>query len=155
MAIVFTNITARKRAEEALRAEQARLRAILDALPVAVWIAHPSGCISESNQQAKNIWREKDIRGQSIANYAEYKRWWPDTGKQLRAEDWAMARALTKGEVVVGEEVNIRRFDGSTGTILNNSAPIYSAQGEIIGAVTIGHENKWRKTFARPKTSLN
>jgi signal transduction histidine kinase len=53
------------------------------------------------------------------------------------AEDWGMTRALIKGETIMGELVDIERFDGTRGTKLQCSAPVKDAHGNIIGAVTI------------------
>ena len=130
-------ITKLKRTEKALEEEHGRLRATIDAMPMAIWIADAEGRIIETNEQAKMIWRTPIHQPESMAGYDEYVGWWPDTGKKLRAEDWAMSRALTKGEVIVGEEIDIKRFDGSFGTVLNNAAPIRDAEGHIIGGVVV------------------
>jgi PAS domain S-box-containing protein len=134
---IVQDVTERKLAEEALEAERGRLRATLDAMPTGIWIADAEGRILETNERAKAIWGGELYMAESWESYNEYKGWWPDTGEQLRAEDWALARSLTKGESVAGEEVDIERFDGGHATVLNNSAPIRDADGKIIGGVVM------------------
>ncbi|HWQ48919.1 MAG TPA: GAF domain-containing protein [Methanosarcina sp.] len=114
-------------------------------MPVGVWIADINGRIIETNEQANIIWGKPPNRPDSMTEYNKYRGWWPDTGKRLQAEDWAISRALTKGEVIVGEEVNIQRFGGSFGTILNNAAPIRNNEGQIIGGVIIEQDITRRK----------
>ncbi len=66
----------------------------------------------------------------SVDRYVEYKGWQPDTGERYKAEDWALARALQKGETIVGEVIDIERFDGGRATILNSAAPIKDNDGK-------------------------
>lgn len=139
------DVTEDKLREEALKAERATLRATIDSMPLGVWIADTEGRLFMANEQGKNMWRESGEPARNIAEYERYKGWRPDTGEPLKAEDWAMARALNKGETVVDEEVNIRRLDGTSGTILNNAGPIYDEGGRIIGAVTVAQDITERK----------
>lgn len=142
---IGVEITRRRQAEEALRAERARLRAILDSIPLGVWIADISGRIIENNKQAKIIWGESMPNPKMTSEYGLFKGWWPGTGVELRAEDWALYRALRNGETIIGEEVDIRRFDGTSGTVLNNAAPVRDTEGQIIGGVVIQQEITERK----------
>jgi PAS domain S-box-containing protein len=143
VAILSTDVTERKRASEALsaalreaEAERRRLAAVLDALPAGVAIADAAGKILRFNDALTRIWGSPPVP-QSAAEYAEWRGWWPASGKRLEAHEWAMARALSTGEVVVpGDVVEIEKFDGSgRATILNAAAPIRNAGGEIVGGV--------------------
>ena len=127
--------TERKRVEAALQAERARLRAVLDALPVAVIMADANGAIVEANKQADVVWGGPVPRVSSISEYEAFKGRWADTDEPVAPYDWAMSRAITNGETIVGEMVDIDRFDGKHGTILNSAAPILDAKGEIIGGI--------------------
>lgn len=134
-----TDITDRKRAEEALEAERARLQAVLDSLPVAVWIADEKGTVIQTNRAAERVWGPAPTP-YDIEEYAEYKGWWADTGEQIAPEDWALARAVLKGEVSTGEVIDIERFDGTRGTILNSASPIRDREGRIIGGVAAAQD---------------
>jgi PAS domain S-box-containing protein len=142
--VLFKDITSRKIAEEEkeelfknIARERAVFDATLDSLPIAVWIADKNGKLIRSNDQTKYIWGDQGKYAENIADYQKFKGWWPATVQQLKAEDWAMARVLLKGESVLNEELEIERFDGSKAFILSNAAPIRDEKDNIIGGVTI------------------
>jgi PAS domain S-box-containing protein len=136
---IVEDITERKRSEEALEAERARLQAVLDSLPVAVWIADHKGTVIQVNNAVEQIWGKTAVPF-SIKKYRKYKGWWADTGKSIEAEDWALARAVLKGEVSTGEVIDIERFNGERATILNNAAPVKDQAGRIIGGVAVAQD---------------
>ena len=41
---------------------------------------------------------------QEWQQYSKLVGWWPDTGKQIEAEEWALVRALNNGEEVRNEK---------------------------------------------------
>jgi len=130
------DLTERRRAERETELERSRLRAVVDAFPVGIFIADRDGRLVEINDEARQIWGEAR-RSSSIEEYGEYKAWWHETGERLRGDEWGLARALTFGEVSVGEVVDIERFDGTRGTILNSAAPVRDAHGNVIGGVVV------------------
>jgi PAS domain S-box-containing protein len=136
---IVEDITERKRFEEALEAERARLQAVLDSLPVAVWIADHKGMVIQTNQAVEQIWGKTALPF-GIKKYRKYKGWWADTGKSIEPEDWALARAVLQGEVSTGEVIDIERFNGERATILNNAAPIKDQAGRIIGGVAVAQD---------------
>ncbi|MFE1603178.1 PAS domain-containing hybrid sensor histidine kinase/response regulator [Methylobacterium sp. ID0610] len=135
LAVFYRDVTARREAEEELRRSEALLAATLDALPVGVIIADAKGRILRDNAANREIWGVPP----ETTGWHEYGDWVgyrPDTGERLRAEDWAMTRALRDGQVVRDELVEIERFDGGGRRLyLNNAAPIRDAGGTIIGGV--------------------
>lgn len=98
-------------------------------------MADAQGAIVEANGQADVVWGGPIPRVKCIAEYGVFHGKWADTGVLIAPEDWAMSRALTKGETSVGEMVHVQRFDGKHATILNSAAPILDAQGQTIGGV--------------------
>jgi PAS domain S-box-containing protein len=128
------DITERRRAEEALETERARLKAVLDALPVAVWIADREGTVMQTNRATDAIWGKASLP-YGRDRYREYKGWWADTGQLLGPEDWALARAVTRGETSNGEVIDIERFDGTRATIITSAAPVRDGEGRIVGGV--------------------
>jgi PAS domain S-box-containing protein len=114
-----------------------RLETVLNSLPIAVWIADASGKFIEKNAMADQIWGGDVPMSEGIEHYGDYVGWWTDTGEQIAADEWALARALQKGEISVGEEIDILRFDGTVGTVLNSAVPMYDDDGNITGAVAI------------------
>jgi PAS domain S-box-containing protein len=125
------------RVAEHLTAEQARLRATLSALPVAVVIADAEGRLIERNARFFDLWSEDAPAITGAEGSAAYKGWWADNGERLRVEDWPLWRALHGGDVVTGEAIDIEQFDGTCGTMLNSAAPIRDEGERIIGAVAV------------------
>lgn len=132
---IVRDITERKQAQAELDVERRRLRAVLDALPVAVMLADERGGYVEANDQATVIWGGPIPHVSGVEEYSKFIGWRAETRENILPEDWAMARAITKGETTVGEMVDIQRFDGTCGTILNSAAPVMDAEGNIIGGV--------------------
>jgi PAS domain S-box-containing protein len=135
---VSEDITERVRAQEAGKQSEALLRNILDTLPVGVLIADRQGQILQNNPASEQIWGGARYVG--IEEYDEYKGWRADTGERIAAHEWAIARALTKGEISLNEVINIEAFDGMRKTILNSGVPLRNKQQEIIGAIAVNQD---------------
>ncbi|MEW6611155.1 MAG: PAS domain S-box protein [Pseudomonadota bacterium] len=150
---VIEDITERKRGEEALRASEELLRTVLDNLPVGVWLADRTGHIFQSNQLGRRIWAGSKYVG--IEHFGEYKAWWLESGKRIEPEEWAVARAIRKGEVSLNEEIEIECFDGTRKIILNSAVPIRDKHGEVIGAVSINQDISERKRAEAEVQRLN
>lgn len=137
---VTEQVMARRRIEDmAARsdAERRRIMTILDNLPVGVLVADKNGKVVEKNDIVDTIWGGRTPTPSSIQDFREFKAWWADTGMSLRPEDWAIIRAIRKGETSVGEVIDILRFNGTRGTILYSAAPIRDAEGKTMGAVAV------------------
>ncbi|MGZ3679768.1 MAG: PAS domain S-box protein, partial [Ktedonobacterales bacterium] len=109
--------------------------AVLDVLPLGLVIVDARGQFLMNNPALYRIWGADAPALQDLTSYHEYKGYWPNTRRRLKSKDWALARSLLHGEVVIGEEVDIEAFGGERKTILNSSAPIRDAYGTIIGGV--------------------
>jgi PAS domain S-box-containing protein len=141
IAIVSSDMTERKQAEDALREannalieERNRLLGVMEALPVGVVILDSQGGILHVNREYEAVWGGPPPVTQSVADYGAYQAWWVDTGLPLKPEEWASALAVQKGETVTGQFVQIQRFDGRRAFVLNSGAPIRNANGEITGS---------------------
>ena len=141
-----SDITERKRAErererllDAVGEQRARLQAILDSLPVGVWITDAAGKMVHVNREARAIWGGKAPAAESLAGYDAYKAWWADTGAPIRPEEMPLARAV-QGERTDERVVDFERFDGTRGTQYLSAAPIRDAHGTIRGAVAIAQD---------------
>ncbi len=75
---IWHDITQIEAAEEALRNSERRLRAVLDYLPVGVWLADSTGSIVYANPAGRNIW----AGGEHVEmdQLEIYKGWWLDSG---------------------------------------------------------------------------
>ncbi len=152
------DITEIKRAQRATEEERSRLRTILATLPVGVAIADANGRVVEANDAMRRIWGIKEIAVNGVDQYAEFKGWRPDTGERYKAEDWGLAMALLKGETIIGDVIDIERFDGQRATILNSAAPIMSPDGRLLGAVVtaqdITEQRNEQRALARSNAEL-
>jgi PAS domain S-box-containing protein len=144
---IAMDITESKRTEEALRSSQARERAYLEHLPVGLWFANEKGELIYGNPAGQQIW--SGARYVGVDEFHEYKAWWHDTGEPIQPEDWAVARAIRRGETSLNEEIDIQCFDGTRKTILNSAVPVLDASGAIAGAVVINQDITERKHAER------
>ena len=121
--------------EQQLAEGEARLRTVLEQMPVGVVLAEmPSGRLCLRNARATEILgRPIDLRG----HIAEQ-----DTAGALRAdgvpyepEDVPLARAVRLGESVAREMMLYRRGDGSQVWLAVSAGPVRSASGQALLAV--------------------
>lgn len=132
---VLRDRTDRHLAGEALRNSEATLQAVLDALPVGIFIADASGRVIRDNAAHRELWG-KPIEASSTDDYREYIGWRPDGGERIQPQEWALSRALLLGEVTRGDLVECQPLDGGPRRLfLNNAAPISDKAGKVIGAV--------------------
>jgi PAS domain S-box-containing protein len=132
---VTEQVEARRRIEALAaeaEAEARQLQAVLDVLPVTVFLADAEGRVVETNPAARALWGETPLVGPD--EYARYKGWWPRSGERIAADDWALARVLRTGEAVLDEEVEIETFDGRRRSAINNALPIRDGEGRLVGA---------------------
>ncbi len=128
----------RRRVEELagqLETERAQLEAVLRQMPGGLIIAAaPSGELILGNEQVEQGWRHPFLPADSIGQFDGYKGFHSD-GTVLKPEEWPLARSITTGEVVEGEEITIQRGDGTPGTIRMSSAPIKDRSDRIVAGV--------------------
>ncbi len=131
------------RIAEALRNSEERLNNVLEILPVGVWLADKHGVIVHGNPAGQHIWTGAHYVGPE--RYGEYKAWWVATGEALKPEDWGVARAITRGESSIEEEIEIECFDGTHKIILNWVVPLWGHDHTIEGAVVVNQDITERK----------
>ena len=112
-----------------------QLRGVLEALPVGVWLTDASGHFILNNPAGNRIWAgEREI---ATERPDEFKGWRHDTGKCIEAHDWALARAIERGETSLDEVIDIECFDGSRKVISNSALPLHDEKGAVAGAVMV------------------
>ncbi len=147
------DISARKRAEEALRdsdqraressklleADHAILDALLRAVPAGIILVDATGRLIHSNPANALIWGPAPATNH-VEDYSHWKGWWANgserQGQQLEPDDWALARAL-RGESVHDDLIEVEPFGrpGKRTTLVITASPIRDVQGLITGAV--------------------
>lgn len=155
----FVDITALAVAEERQRqllsqieAERARLRALLEQIPVGVLLAEaPSGRLVFASAAVERVFGPDWPRSECVAAYAEWGAQRAD-GTLYAPEATPLARAL-RGEEVRGEEMRFLRPDGSRIILGVNAAPVYDADGRIVSAV-LAFEDITADTHAAERQEL-
>ncbi|HET9980432.1 MAG TPA: PAS domain S-box protein, partial [Ktedonobacterales bacterium] len=120
-----------------LEAANVRLRTLVEVLPVGVAIVDAAGKPLLVNDAIREIWGHDLLMADSASEYGAYRGWRVDTGQEIAADEWGLARALESGAVSVGIEYEIESFDGVRKTILESSAPLRDETGAITGAVSV------------------
>jgi two-component system cell cycle sensor histidine kinase/response regulator CckA len=158
---MITDITERKAAEnkmaDALRTadlERRRLEATLQAIPVGVWIADAAGRMVHSNPSAALIWGGHAPHVAGPDEYTVYRASWSRTRTPLTLEEYPLPRALRTGMMVDWETIDIERFDGTRGHILNSAAPILDADGLLLGGVAVSMDITDRHLAAAERDRL-
>ncbi|ACI99785.1 sensor histidine kinase [Rhodospirillum centenum] len=129
-------ITARKQAEQDLRDSEARLRAIIEQMPVGVAVAAaPSGELLFHNARAVALLGHPLLSSADIGGYARYGALEAD-GSPRPPERYPIARAARDGERVEREPMPYRRGDGRLTHFEVSAAPIRDAQGRVVLAVS-------------------
>ncbi len=147
------DITEARRSAEQLADRERLLATVLDQLPVGVLITDAEGTIVRSNPVADEIWNGHRTHAVLVARKV-YRGWWAETGRPLAPEEWASSRALTKGEVVLNEAIEIESFDGSRKTILNSAVPLRDEQGAIRGALILNQDITEQRVGAQQREVL-
>jgi PAS domain S-box-containing protein len=128
-----------------LESEREKLAAVLENLPVGIWIADRQGNLIGKNQAADRIWAGDAPLVNGINNYQQYAAWFADSGEAVLPEEYPVAKALLTGQSVKPVEFNIRRFDGSEGTVLVSATLIKDKHGHVTGAVGVNVDITERK----------
>jgi PAS domain S-box-containing protein len=133
-------VNARRQVEEyaaRIETERARLRTMIDNLPVGVVLVDAAGKVLEANDKRIEIWGSKMVKEQIIDTVHAVRAKWSNNGMPVPKDGWPITRALKNGEFIKGEMVDVVRSDGRHGTELLSAAPIHDSKGKRIGAVGI------------------
>jgi PAS domain S-box-containing protein len=108
---IARDITAQKRAEEALRDSERRLQELLAAIPAAIYTTDAEGKITYYNEAAVEFAGRRPIIG-GDEWCVSWKLYWPD-GTPLPHDECPMAIALKENRPIRGKEAIAERPDGS------------------------------------------
>jgi PAS domain S-box-containing protein len=147
--ILALDTTQTMRHRQALEAQSAQLQAVLNSLPVGVWIADREGKLLSKNEQADRIWAGDAPLLERVEQYGQYTAWPAGSEEQLSVDEYPMARTLHTGQPAGPDELRIRRFDGSQGFVLASATPVYDHAEQFAGAVAINVDiTEWKQAEA-------
>jgi PAS domain S-box-containing protein len=133
-----SDIEDRRRAEEALRESEDRLRHVVDAIPAVVWSALPDGGVDFVNDrwlQYTGLSREESLG-------------WPWT-VMIHPDDFARAinywRTVLKSGETAEQEIRLRRGDGEFHWFLCRYVPVRDDAGNIVRWYGTGTDIEERK----------
>jgi PAS domain S-box-containing protein len=132
---------------------EAVLNNLLESLPVGVWITDRDGRLVHGNQATRQIWA--GVRYAVVDHYGEIKGWWMESGERIEPEEWAAARAVSREETSLNEEIEIECFDGTHKIILNSAKPIYDVDRTLVGAVVVNEDISERKRYEQKLVQTN
>lgn len=137
------DISERRRAEEALRAERTLLRTLVDHLPDAIYAKDTAGRTTLSNPADARLLgctSEAQVLGKTV-----YELYPPEVAAFVDADDQKM---LHSGQPDLNREVPMVRPDGNRSWQLVSKVPLRDASGRIVGLVGISHDITARKRVA-------
>jgi PAS domain S-box-containing protein len=136
---VTETVRARRQIEDAAaetRLSLARLEAVLEALPIGVFITDAAGQVRATNAAAQQIWGGRTPLARP-EEYAQYRAWHAGTGEPIGPEEWPLAVALRTGEPCLNRELEIEAFDGTRRTILASGLVFRDEQDRLAGGVVV------------------
>ncbi|HMI56052.1 MAG TPA: PAS domain S-box protein, partial [Gemmatimonadaceae bacterium] len=120
-----------------LSAERTMSYAVQQQMPVGVVVAEvPSGRLVSVNAQMTEIFLTAFNPAADLNSYNDWVGF-HECGTRYAPLEWPLARTVVTKEPVSGEEIRIRRGDGSDGFIRMSSVPVLDADGKVVAAVAI------------------
>jgi GAF domain-containing protein len=150
----------RARAEEELRQHAARLEAVLNTVPSAVWFTHdPDARRIFGNAYGARLLRLAPDANVSLSapvgarpGYRVFC-----NGEELSSDQLPVQRAA-RGEEVHGQELDICFDDGSSIVILSHATPIHDdrgvIRGAVIGAIDITERKRVEESLRKSEADL-
>ena len=135
-----------KRAEEAVREANATLRAVVEALPLAVIAIDAKGHVMRWSPAAERMfgWHEEDVLGRPL----------PLVPAQQEEEFRSRVSMTLAGHLETGFETERLRRDGTLVSVSVSTAPLRDAAGDITGALAIIEDITERKRAERELARL-
>jgi len=146
VAVIFKDITERKRIEAVLHESEERFHTLFELGPVAVYYCDASGVIQNFNRRAAELWGREPALGNTDERFCgSYKLFRPD-GSFVPHEQCPMAEVISgKIPEANGTEVLIERHDGSQVSVVVKIRPLKNERGEITGAINCFYDITERK----------
>src|SRR5665213_739961 len=150
VAVIFKDITERKRIEAVLHESEERFHTLFELGPVAVYYCDASGVIQNFNRRAAELWGREPALGDTDERFCgSFKLFRPD-GSFVPHDQCPMAEVISgKIPEASGTEVLIERHYGSRVSVVVKIRPLKNERGEITGAINCFYDITDRKEAER------
>jgi len=137
---IARDITASKRAAEALQEVNNRLRTLVQASPLAIIAMNREGQVISWNPAAEGMfgWSQAEVMGRALPTIP--------TGQEQACQ--ALQQRTLQGTTLLGLEQRRQRRDGSVIDVSLSTAPLHDGAGAIIGIMGIIEDITARKRMA-------
>jgi PAS domain S-box-containing protein len=110
-------------------------KSLFSKLPIALYTCDKAGYILFFNEAAVELWGRIPVQGKELwcGSWQIYR---PD-GTPMPVEECPMATALKEARAVNGQEILIRRQDGSVRHVMPSPQPVFDEAGNLAGAVNM------------------
>lgn len=142
IAILYSDITAQKLAEEKIHKISSQLEAALSSMTDAVFISDADGRFIHFNDAFATFhkFKDKEECATTLQEYHDFLDVYFTDGNLAPHDQWAVPRAL-RGESAVNEEYILQRKDtGETWVGSYSFAPIYDNNNNIVGSVVTARD---------------
>ncbi|HEY6529849.1 MAG TPA: PAS domain S-box protein [Cellvibrionaceae bacterium] len=135
--IIGTNldITETKKTEKRLRENERHLRAVIDALPVAIYTTDEEGVLTHFNQAAVEFSGRTPQLG--VDRWCISQKLLRPDGTFLAHDSCPMATALNERRQILGAEAIAERPDGTQAWFNAYPTPLFNADGKLIGGINM------------------
>ncbi|UUR08437.1 PAS domain S-box protein [Sphingomonas glaciei] len=148
-----TDIDDRIGADRALQASEARLRAILEAVPVGLMFSDAAGKLTGSNHQIAEFLGHSLVESTDVGSYRDDYVAYHGDGRQVESNEYPLSRALA-GEERPELECQVRRGDGNLRWLRYVAAPIRDdpdgpITGGVVASIDIDREKRLTEGLER------
>ncbi|MFT4174833.1 MAG: ATP-binding protein [Rhodocyclaceae bacterium] len=135
VAILFRDISERRRAEDMVRESEVRLRRIIEQLPAGVGVMDASGAWTLCNSAMKRFL--PDGSAHSMSSHPSHWHAWDEDGRPIVADDWPDRRALRGETVMPGKEMLYADDAGHETWVRTSAAPSKYEGGKVVEACAV------------------
>ena len=139
IAVYFTDASERRAAHQAVETERARLREVIDDVPLGITIFDANGHVLEVNEANRRLWKQDLPKGDSARDYGAGALFELDGGASIDQEDTPALRVIRTGRPAQ-LLARLMRSDSTRLSVRFSATPILDADGKLSRVVLISED---------------